>query len=93
MKRTRTRYLAAGFIAAVLLVSGLSGCSEQNAQVKGQAQEERASYAGSYYERLESCVKQIEDVTDFKPEVVLVLGTGLGDYVDGLDVKAPTPSR
>ena len=42
----------------------------------------------TYAERLQSCKKQIEAVTDFKPDVVLVLGTGLGDFADTLNVKA-----
>lgn len=38
-------------------------------------------------------MKQIEAKTDFKPEVVLVLGTGLGSYVDNLDVKTTIPYK
>lgn len=91
MTRTRVGLLAASVIAVVLLVAGLCGCSDRGAQVEAQAPEEQASYADSYYERLENCVKQIEAITDFKPGIVLVLGTGLGDYVDALDVKVTIP--
>ena len=41
----------------------------------------------TYAERMQSCKKQIEKITDFKPDAVLVLGTGLGDFADTLDVK------
>ena len=52
---------------------------------------EPATDKQSYQQRLESCKAQIEAITDFKPEVVVVLGSDLGDYVDGLDVKATIP--
>lgn len=91
MKKSRISHLAAGFIAAVLLAVGLCGCSDQGAQVEVQTPEEQASYADSYYKRLENCVKLIDTITDFKPEIVLVLGTGLGNYVEALDVKATIP--
>ena len=44
-----------------------------------------------YYARLESCAEQIRDITDFEPEVVLVLGSGLGDYADELDSAETIP--
>lgn len=34
------------------------------------------------YEKLETCLKSVRAVTDFKPEIGLVLGSGLGDYAD-----------
>lgn len=41
-----------------------------------------------YMKRLENCVKQIRKITDFEPEVALVLGSGLGDYAKNIDVVA-----
>lgn len=38
------------------------------------------------YEKLETCLKSVRAVTDFKPEVALVLGSGLGDYADDIQV-------
>ena len=52
-----------------------------------------AGGSGEIYSRLEGCVKQIEEMTDFRPEVVLVLGTGLGDYADTLDIIRTIPYR
>ena len=73
-------------IMAALLIS-LAGCSA--APVKEDpATADEQTYEQTYAERLQSCKKQIEAVTDFKPDVVLVLGTGLGDFADTLDVKA-----
>ena len=45
----------------------------------------------AYQARLAHCVEQIEAVTDFKPQVVIVLGSGLGDYADSLDTRAVIP--
>ncbi len=38
------------------------------------------------YERLEKSLKTIRKKTDFVPKVALVLGSGLGDYADGIQL-------
>ncbi len=40
------------------------------------------------YRKLKRCVKYIRAKTNFTPRVALVLGSGLGDYADGLKVEA-----
>ena len=40
---------------------------------------------------MESCVKQIQEKTDFVPDIVLVLGSGMGTYADSVDVIAEIP--
>ena len=40
-----------------------------------------------YYEKLKTCVKSIRNKTDFKPETALVLGSGLGDYAEEIDIR------
>jgi purine-nucleoside phosphorylase len=46
------------------------------------------------YEKLLKCKQSIIDfqkaagITDFKPKVALVLGSGLGDYAESIDIKA-----
>ena len=39
------------------------------------------------YEKLEICLKSIREKTDFKPEIALILGSGLGDYAESIDIK------
>lgn len=39
------------------------------------------------YEKLLACLKSIRNRTDFQPEIGLVLGSGLGDYADNINVK------
>lgn len=34
------------------------------------------------YEKLQACVASVRKKTDFKPEVALILGSGLGDFAD-----------
>ncbi len=41
---------------------------------------------GGYYGKLLKCYGCFKEKTDFKPEVALVLGSGLGDYADGIKV-------
>lgn len=41
----------------------------------------------SVYEKLTMCVESIRKKTDFKPEVALILGSGLGDYADEIQIE------
>ena len=38
------------------------------------------------YEKLESCLHSIRAKIDFRPEVALILGSGLGDFADGIQI-------
>ncbi|MGN0675190.1 MAG: purine-nucleoside phosphorylase [Oscillospiraceae bacterium] len=40
------------------------------------------------YERLEKCYKCFKEKISFVPDVALVLGSGLGDYADGIKTEA-----
>lgn len=40
------------------------------------------------YKKLMACVESIRKKTDFKPEVALILGSGLGDYADSIKTEA-----
>lgn len=40
------------------------------------------------YERLEKCYKCFKKKIDFTPDIALVLGSGLGDYADGIKQEA-----
>lgn len=39
------------------------------------------------YQKLMNCCEQVEKKISFKPELALVLGSGLGDFCDTLDIK------
>ena len=39
---------------------------------------------GEVYEKLQTCLKSVRAKTDFEPRVALILGSGLGDYADGI---------
>ena len=40
------------------------------------------------YEKLETCLASVRQKTDFKPEVALILGSGLGDFADEIKIEA-----
>lgn len=40
------------------------------------------------YNKLLNCVKSVREKTDFVPKIALVLGSGLGDYADTIEVVA-----
>lgn len=39
------------------------------------------------YEKLKLCEKSVREKTDFLPEVALILGSGLGDYADEIQIE------
>ncbi len=41
----------------------------------------------SVYDKLQNCLHCVRKMTDFVPEVAIVLGSGLGDYADTIDIK------
>ena len=82
----RRRLSALAILVIAALLASLCGCAAAAAEKGEPATDEQ-----TYEQRLESCKAQIEAITDFKPEVVIVLGSGLGDYVDCLDVQVTIP--
>ncbi len=42
---------------------------------------------GQVYEKIVKCYESVKDRLPFTPKVALVLGSGLGDYADTMDVK------
>jgi len=40
------------------------------------------------YEKLVRCYNSVREKIDFQPEIALVLGSGLGDYGESIDVVA-----
>lgn len=40
------------------------------------------------YEKLQNCLKSVREKTDFVPEVALILGSGLGEYAEEIEVAA-----
>lgn len=43
------------------------------------------------YDKLMKCYESVKAKVDFQPKVALVLGSGLGDYADGIRVEATLP--
>ena len=39
------------------------------------------------YEKLKKCLESVRKQTDFKPEIGLILGSGLGDYAESIKVE------
>lgn len=38
------------------------------------------------YNKLMTCLASVREKTDFKPDIALILGSGLGDYADEIDI-------
>jgi len=53
--------------------------------------ETREFDADWYYDVLEVCAEQIRNRTDFQPEIAVVLGSGLGDFADCIEIETEIP--
>lgn len=42
----------------------------------------------SVYEKLQRCYESVKKQVNFTPKIALILGSGLGDYADGMQVEA-----
>ncbi|MBR0399751.1 MAG: purine-nucleoside phosphorylase [Mogibacterium sp.] len=102
MERSKIRQnyikLTAVLLLLVLFALTLCGCggaapdkNDAPGSTDASYARERGTDAEAYYERLKHCREQIEKLTDFRPEIVLVLGTGLNDYADRMDVIKAIP--
>ena len=40
------------------------------------------------YEKLQCCLAAVKKKVTFEPKVALILGSGLGDYAEQMDIKA-----
>ena len=38
------------------------------------------------YQKLMTCLESVREKTDFKPEIALVLGSGLGDFAERIQI-------
>lgn len=43
------------------------------------------------YEKLQGCLASIRQKTDFVPKVALILGSGLGDYAEEIEIHQIIP--
>ncbi len=43
------------------------------------------------YEKLKRCLDRVREITDFEPEIALILGSGLGDYARNMEVEKEIP--
>ena len=39
------------------------------------------------YRKLQTCLESVRARTSFQPEIALILGSGLGDYADEIDIE------
>ena len=39
------------------------------------------------YDKVQECYKQVKEMTEFKPQIALVLGSGLGDYAEKIKIE------
>ena len=102
-RKVNKRHGGAVYLSALLLILLLSGCqavnSTKNPGESTTTQEEtsvsspRSFDAEAYYARLEESVEAIRKITDFKPAIAVVLGSGLGHFAENeeLEIKADIP--
>lgn len=77
------------FLAVVCLLSLSVFCTTRAESLYSLGK--REFDADAYYDVIKNCAEQIRKKTDFKPDIVLVLGSGLGDFADKIEITAEIP--
>ena len=96
MKRNVFAMLAVILVLAVGCLTGCGASSGSASGTSGAASDpaldgEREVTQADYMDVLNSCVDQIRGKTEFKPDIAVVLGSGLGDFVEEIDVVSEIP--
>lgn len=79
-------------LTLVLILGGCTAKTDLSTNENGNWENVQVQFdATDYYSRLERCVQQIREKTDFVPDIALVLGSGLGDYADSIKIIAEIP--
>ncbi len=79
-------------LTLVLILGGCTAKTDLSTNENGNWESVQVQFdATDYYSRLERCVQQIREKTDFVPDIALVLGSGLGDYADSIKIIAEIP--
>ncbi|MBP3851115.1 MAG: hypothetical protein J6D36_01075, partial [Erysipelotrichaceae bacterium] len=87
IRKNNLKLFIAGILAAGIV---LSSCATTNPKQKFQV-DHVGPLDEQYYAELNYCKDQIEKMTDFKPQIVLVLGSGLNDYAERFDIIEKIP--
>ena len=88
--RTNTILLVLILIFAMLaaLFTGLGYFRGQDGQDETSYKEQTDKEIA---DKIDSCYRQVREKTDFKPDIAIVLGSGLGDFADNIDVEGTIP--
>ncbi|HJJ33511.1 MAG TPA: purine-nucleoside phosphorylase [Methanocorpusculum sp.] len=76
-------------IATAVFLAGMGVCF--GIIVSSPADVSQVPDDDAYMERLNGYVSDIRKITNFEPDVAVVLGSGLGGFVEAMDVEATVP--
>lgn len=86
-KHLNTILLAAILVCAVVCVV-FTGMNYYNGLANANTKEAKDT---AVQEKLNKCYEEVRAKTDFEPDIALVLGSGLGDFADNIDVQGEIP--
>ena len=75
------------FVNNRMCVECISFCTKMCHNVRKRTGRKEMYNMNKIYDKVQKCYKQVKKMTDFKPQIALVLGSGLGDYAEKIKIE------
>ena len=75
------------FVNNRMCVECISFCTKMCHNVRKRTGRKEIDNMNKIYDKVKGCYKQVNEMTEFKPQIALVLGSGLGDYAEKIKIE------
>lgn len=75
------------FVNKRMCVECISFCTKMCHNVRKRTGRKEINNMNKIYDKVKRGYKQVNEMTEFKPQIALVLGSGLGDYAEKIKIE------